>query len=61
MLDIEFGTYNFVTFSSPIAGISQGIGIAYNKLKTSYGIVKCYLTYVDNAWMLTEFDDEISH
>lgn len=61
MLDIEFGTYPFVTSSSPITGISQGTGVSYNKLKTSYGIVKSYLTRVGNGPMLTEINDETSN
>ena len=60
MLDIEFGTYPFVTSSSPMTAISQGTGVAYTKLTNTIGIVKAYLTRVGSGPMLTELHDEIS-
>lgn len=60
MLDIEFGTYPFVTSSSSMAGLAQGTGIASRKFNQVIGIVKAYLTRVGSGPMLTELQDEIS-
>lgn len=60
MLDIEFGTYPYVTSSSCLTGMSQGTGIAYNQITNTLGIVKAYLTRVGNGPMITEIDDEIA-
>ncbi len=60
MLDIEFGTYPYVTSSSCLTGMMQGTGIAYNQMTNTLGIVKAYLTRVGNGPMVTEIDDEIA-
>lgn len=47
MLDIDFGTYPYVTSSSTVAGgASTGLGLAPTKLKDRYGVVKAYTTRV---------------
>ena len=43
MLDIDFGTYPFVTSSNPsIGGVLSGLGIAPNKLGAIIGVVSYY-------------------
>jgi adenylosuccinate synthase len=45
MLDIDFGTYPYVTSSSTVAGgICTGLGVPPNAIGTTIGIVKAYLT-----------------
>jgi adenylosuccinate synthase len=45
MLDIDFGTYPYVTSSSTVAGgICTGLGIPPSKVGTNIGVVKAYLT-----------------
>lgn len=60
MLDIDFGTYPYVTSSNTVAGgICTGLGIPPNKIGTTIGIVKAYLTRVGEGSMPTEEDNEI--
>ncbi len=60
MLDIDHGTYPFVTSSSTIsAGSSSGSGIPPNKLEKIIGITKAYCTRVGNGPFPTEQDDII--
>ncbi|KAF5946774.1 hypothetical protein HYC85_017002 [Camellia sinensis] len=55
MLDIDFGTYPFVTSSSPSAGgICTGLGIAPRILGDLVGVVKAYTTRVDSGPFPTE-------
>ncbi len=59
MLDIEFGTYPFVTSSNTIsAGACTGLGIAPNKVDKIYGIFKAYTTRVGSGPFPTELFDE---
>ena len=45
MLDIDFGTYPYVTSSNTVAGgICTGLGVPPNQIGTNVGIVKAYLT-----------------
>jgi adenylosuccinate synthase len=45
MLDIDFGTYPYVTSSNTVAGgICTGLGVPPNAIGTTIGIVKAYLT-----------------
>lgn len=54
-LDIDFGTYPYVTSSSTISGAScTGLGIAPNKIKSVVGIVKAYTTRVGSGPFPTE-------
>ncbi|CAL5341013.1 unnamed protein product [Camellia sinensis] len=55
MLDIDFGTYPFVTFSSPSAGgIYTGLGIAPRSLGDLVGVIKAYTTRVGSGPFPTE-------
>ncbi|MCB9256838.1 MAG: adenylosuccinate synthase [Chitinophagales bacterium] len=60
MLDIDFGTYPFVTSSNTItAGACNGLGVAPNKIKEVIGISKAYCTRVGSGPFPTELDDEV--
>lgn len=60
MLDIDFGTYPFVTSSSTIsAGVCSGLGIAPNKIREVIGIAKAYCTRVGSGPFPTELNDEM--
>lgn len=60
LLDIDFGTYPFVTSSNPTTGgASTGTGLAPNKIKEVIGIVKAYTTRVGAGAFPTEQDNEI--
>jgi adenylosuccinate synthase len=59
LLDIDFGTYPFVTSSNTTAaGACTGLGIAPNKVKDVYGIFKAYTTRVGSGPFPTELFDE---
>lgn len=59
MLDIDFGTYPFVTSSNTIsAGVCSGLGIAPNKIKDVIGITKAYCTRVGSGPFPTELNDD---
>lgn len=60
LLDIDFGTYPFVTSSNTTAaGACTGLGIAPNKVKEVYGIFKAYTTRVGSGPFPTELFDEV--
>jgi len=60
MLDIDFGTYPFVTSSNTTtAGTCTGLGIAPNKIGEVIGIFKAYCTRVGSGPFPTELDDEV--
>ena len=59
LLDIDFGTYPFVTSSNTVAaGACTGLGIAPNRIGDVYGIFKAYLTRVGSGPFPTELLDE---
>jgi adenylosuccinate synthase len=59
-IDIEYGTYPFVTSSSPTtAGAALGSGIAPSKIDKVVGVTKAYLTRVGSGPFPTELEDEI--
>ncbi|HSQ46650.1 MAG TPA: adenylosuccinate synthase [Lutibacter sp.] len=59
MLDIDFGTYPFVTSSNTTAaGACTGLGIAPNKIGEVFGIFKAYTTRVGSGPFPTELFDE---
>ncbi len=58
MLDIDFGTFPFVTSSSTIsAGVCTGLGVAPQKIKEVLGVTKAYCTRVGGGPFPTELDD----
>ena len=60
LLDIDFGTYPFVTSSNTtVAGACSGLGIAPNKIKKVIGIFKAYTTRVGSGPFPTELVNEI--
>ncbi|HMG68167.1 MAG TPA: adenylosuccinate synthase [Chitinophagaceae bacterium] len=59
MLDIDFGTFPFVTSSSTItAGVCSGLGLAPQKIKDVIGVTKAYCTRVGGGPFPTELNDE---
>jgi len=55
MLDLDFGTYPYVTSSSPsIGGAATGLGIPAHYLSNTVGIVKAYTTRVGEGPFLSE-------
>jgi adenylosuccinate synthase len=59
MLDIDFGTFPFVTSSNTItAGVCSGLGIAPQKIKEVIGVTKAYCTRVGSGPFPTELNDE---
>jgi len=60
MLDIDFGSYPFVTSSTTVtAGVCSGLGVSPNKIGRVYGITKAYCTRVGSGPFPTELQDEI--
>jgi adenylosuccinate synthase len=59
LLDVDFGTYPFVTSSNTTAaGACTGLGIAPNKVQDVFGIFKAYTTRVGSGPFPTELFDE---
>ncbi len=60
LLDIDFGTYPFVTSSNTItAGTCTGLGVPPTKIGNVIGIFKAYCTRVGSGPFPTELDDEV--
>jgi adenylosuccinate synthase len=60
MLDIDFGTFPFVTSSNTIsAGVCTGLGVAPQKIKKVMGVTKAYCTRVGSGPFPTELENEI--
>jgi adenylosuccinate synthase len=60
MLDIEFGSYPFVTSSNTLTGgVCTGLGVAPKHIGKVYGIFKAYCTRVGSGPFPTELDDEV--
>ncbi|MCL2683181.1 MAG: adenylosuccinate synthase [Bacteroidales bacterium] len=60
LLDIDFGSYPFVTSSNTTtAGVCTGLGVAPNKIGNVYGVFKAYCTRVGSGPFPTELHDEI--
>lgn len=59
MLDVDYGTYPFVTSSSPTAG-GAGIGASMgpNAIEKAIGVFKAYMTRVGEGAFITELNDE---
>lgn len=59
LLDVEFGTYPFVTSSNTLTGgVCTGLGVAPKHINKVYGIFKAYCTRVGSGPFPTELDDE---
>lgn len=59
MLDVDFGTYPYVTSSSPsTGGVCVGAGVPPNALEHLIGVSKAYCTRVGNGPFPTELEDE---
>ncbi len=60
MLDVDFGTYPYVTSSNTLAGMASiGSGVPHNKIPHVIGITKAYTTRVGEGPMHTELHDDI--
>lgn len=60
LLDIDFGSYPFVTSSNPtIGGICTGTGIGARYIGEVYGVLKAYSSKVGEGPYITEQDNEI--
>ena len=58
LLDIDYGTYPYVTSSNTIAATASiGSGLAFNKIKKVFGVFKAYTTRVGNGPFPTELDN----
>ena len=58
MLDIDFGTFPFVTSSNTIsAGVCNGLGVAPQKIREVIGVSKAYCTRVGGGPFPTELED----
>ncbi len=60
MLDIDYGTYPYVTSSSPTAGgVTVGTGVSPKKIERILGVMKAYTTRVGEGPFPTELENEI--
>lgn len=60
LLDIDHGTYPFVTSSSPTAGgVCSGVGIGPTEIGRVVGVAKAYISRVGSGPFPTELDDEV--
>lgn len=58
LLDVDFGTYPYVTSSHPtVGGCCTGLGVPPTEIKRVIGIVKAYCTRVGNGPFVTELND----
>ena len=61
MLDLDFGTYPFVTSSNPsLGGVCSGLGLAPNKFETVIGVAKAYTTRVGSGPYPTELFGDLA-
>ncbi len=60
LLDLDHGTYPFVTSSNPVAGAAAtGIGIGPTRIDEVLGVAKAYVTRVGEGPFPSEMDDEV--
>lgn len=60
MLDIDFGTYPYITSSSTtVGGVCTGLGVPPHVIESNIGIMKAYTTRVGGGPFPTELTDEI--
>lgn len=61
MLDVDFGTYPFVTSSNPsIGGVISGLGLPPNRIQAVIGVAKAYSTRVGAGPYPTEVFNELA-
>ncbi len=61
-LDIDFGTYPYVTSSNPIAGgVCTGAGVGPRMIKDVLGVMKAYTSRVGSGPFVTEQDNEVGN
>lgn len=62
LLDLDFGTYPYVTSSNPVAGgICVGLGVGPTRIDKVMGVVKAYTTRVGEGPFPTELNNEIGN
>jgi adenylosuccinate synthase len=62
LLDIDHGTYPFVTSSNVVAGnVCCGAGVAPSRIKSVWGVVKAYSTRVGSGGFPTELNDDLGN
>jgi adenylosuccinate synthase len=62
MLDVDYGTYPYVTSSHPVSGgFAVGCGIGPNQIEEVLGIAKAYTTRVGMGPFVTELNDEVGN
>ena len=62
MLDIDQGTYPYVTSSNPVAGgVTIGSGVGPSKISKVVGVCKAYTSRVGDGPFPTELNDEVGH
>ncbi|MDX8336235.1 MULTISPECIES: adenylosuccinate synthase [Cetobacterium] len=60
MLDINYGTYPYVTSSSPTSGgVTTGVGVSPRKIDKIIGVMKAYTTRVGEGPFVTELNNEL--
>ena len=60
LLDVDFGTYPFVTSSNTtIGGVMTGLGVSHKNLRSVYGVFKAYMTRVGNGPFVTEVKGKV--
>ncbi|MFQ5861969.1 MAG: adenylosuccinate synthase [Candidatus Brocadiales bacterium] len=60
MLDVDFGTYPYITSSNPsVCGVSSGVGISPKHIHYIYGVMKAYTTRVGSGPFPTEMDKDL--
>ena len=60
MLDIDFGTYPYVTSSNcTIGGVCTGLGLPPGRIGDVYGVIKAYTTRVGAGAFPTKLDNDI--
>lgn len=60
LLDVDFGTYPYVSSSSSsIGGVLTGLGVSHKAIRNVYGVFKAYMTRVGNGPFVTEVKGKV--
>ncbi len=60
LLDVDFGTYPFVTSSNTtIGGVMTGLGVSHKNIRSVYGVFKAYMTRVGNGAFVSEVKGKV--